>query len=457
MCATDLFWYLVEEKGQVVPSAGPSTYTKTVTMKEDEWERFKTIKGVTGRMQSDYTLVPTPAETDLDSMAEPFIEPTCHPQVLYDKSRDLTFSKEIGPLKQKVERGKKSRFEGGDAKNYGRNHVRKQFMTLDMNRDLLRKLNVSHRVTEIDEQFATEVPNLQELSLSGHSLKEVKNLPPKLISLNAHCNRLTEWPQLPNDNFRHIGLSGNMIGSLEALSFSRASSMSLLTSLDLSSNSLKLMGQLAPLEPIPFLSVLKLAGNPITLLPNYRPRVVCRFPNLEIFDGSAVVDMERTSALAQFSKSSLSIGMADEGGAEQPPSEEAAAGEEGAEGEERPPPPPKPVEPDFDGTFKLKFTLGMLEGLKPPNPAPAALPEGEEEPDPPRREVVLFDFYKENPPMYYMQISLPNLPDSAGVCACVRVCVCFESDRERERGRGREREQEMGRGREKGRERAPLQ
>ena len=43
VCATDLFWYLVEEKGQVVPSAGPSTYTKTVTMKEDEWERFKTI------------------------------------------------------------------------------------------------------------------------------------------------------------------------------------------------------------------------------------------------------------------------------------------------------------------------------------------------------------------------------------------------------------------------------
>ena len=415
VCATDLFWYLVEEKGQVAPSAGPSTYTKTVTMKEDEWERFKTVKGATGRMQSDYTLVPTPADADLDSMAEPYIEPTCHPQVLYDKSRDLAFSQEIGPLKTKVERGKKSRFEGGDAKNYGRNHIRKQFVTLDMNRDLLRKLNVSHRVTEIDEQFATEVPNLQELSLSGHALKEVKNLPPKLISLNAHCNRLTEWPQLPNDNFRHIGLSGNMIGSLEALSFSSASSMSLLTSLDLSSNNLKLMGELAPLEPVPFLSVLKLAGNPITLLPNYRPRVICRFPALATFDGSTVVDTERTSALEQFSKSSLSLGGADEGEAEQPPpEEEAAATAEGEEGEEKPPPPPPPVDPDLDGSFTLKFTLGMLEGLKDPNPAPAELPEGEEEPDPPRREVVLFDFYTENPPTYYLEISLPNLPGSTG-------------------------------------------
>lgn len=281
-----------------------------------------------------------------------------------------------------------------------------------MNRDLLRKLNVSHRVTEIDEQFATEVPNLQELSLSGHALKEVKNLPPKLISLNAHCNRLTEWPQLPNDNFRHVGLSGNMIGSLEVLSFNRARSMSLLTSLDLSSNSLKLMGQLAPLEPIPFLSVLKLAGNPITLLPNYRPRIVCRFPTLATFDGSAVVDIERTSALAHFSKSSLSIGVADEGGGE---------GDEGEEGKEMPPPLNKPVDPDLDGSFRLKFTLGMLEGLKPSNPALAELQEGEEEPHPPRREVVLFDFYTENPPTYYMEILLPNLPESAGTCACVRV------------------------------------
>ena len=59
----------------------------------------------------------------------------------------------------------------------------------------------------------------QELSLSGHALTEIKNLPPKLVSLNAHCNRLTAWPLLPNFEFRHLGLSGNMIGSLEGLSF----------------------------------------------------------------------------------------------------------------------------------------------------------------------------------------------------------------------------------------------
>jgi hypothetical protein len=266
VCATDLFWYLVEEKGGVLPSKGPATFAKKVTMKEDEWERFKTVKGATGRMAADYTLVPTPAESDLDSMAEPYIEPSCHPQVLVDNSADLSFSQEMSALKTRVEKGKKSHWDGGDAKNYGRNYIRKQFLTLDMNREMLRTLNVKHRIIEIDEQFATEVPNLQELSISGHALKEIKNLPPKLISLNAHCNRLSQWPLLPNNEFRHIGLSGNMIDSLDRL-VSTASSLSMLTSLDLSSNRLKVMGQLAPLESIPNLSVLKLAGNPLVTCP----------------------------------------------------------------------------------------------------------------------------------------------------------------------------------------------
>ena len=340
VCATDLFWYLVEKKGQVVPATGASKYSKTVTMKEEQWERFKTIQGMTGRMASDYTLSPAPAESDLDEMSEVIIEPKCHPNVLYDKSTDLSFSQEIGAVKKTVEQGKKSRFEGGDAKNYGRNYVRKQFVTLDMNRDVLRKLNVSHCVTQIDEQFATEVPNLQELSLSGHALKEVRNLPPKLISLNAHCNRITEWPQLPNNNFRNIGLSGNLISSLDALPSSIASSLSLLTSLDLSNNKLKVMRQLAPLEPIPLLSVLKLAGNPLTLLPNYRPRVVTRFPTLTHFDGSPVLDTERTAS-------------------NPPPAEEDAEKKEPeeAEGEETAPPPPL-LDPDDDGGFCLLFTLG---------------------------------------------------------------------------------------------------
>jgi hypothetical protein len=135
--------------------------------------------------------------------------------------------------------------------------------------------------------------------------------------------------------------------------------------------------------------------------------VISRFRALATFDGTTVVDTERASALAQSSQASLGEGDGD--GAEA----EAEAGAEGGEGEEKAPPPPPPIDPDQDASFSLKFTLGMVEGLKDPNPAPPELPEGEEEPDPPRREVVLYDFYVENPPSYYLEISLPNLPATA--------------------------------------------
>ena len=81
VCATEMFWHLVEEKGKVSPATGKQTFVQPFTMLETTWERFKTVRNATGRMQSDYTLAPTPAEADLDAMAEANIEPTCHPQV----------------------------------------------------------------------------------------------------------------------------------------------------------------------------------------------------------------------------------------------------------------------------------------------------------------------------------------------------------------------------------------
>ena len=183
VCATELFWHLVEEKGKVSPATGKQTFVKPFTMLETTWERFKTVRNATGRMQSDYTLAPTPAEADLDAMAEANIEPTCHPQVqcvvrpempartltraraqthethirtrtahtqvLYDTSLDLTFSDEMPALKAKVDRGQQARHAGGTATNYGRGHVRRQFRTLDMSRARLKQLNVPHRLVDI--------------------------------------------------------------------------------------------------------------------------------------------------------------------------------------------------------------------------------------------------------------------------------------------------------------------
>ena len=45
-----------------------------------------------------------------------------------------------------------------------------------------------------DEQFATEVPNLEELSVSGHALTGIGNLP--AVCLRSHTNTLTHTNRL---------------------------------------------------------------------------------------------------------------------------------------------------------------------------------------------------------------------------------------------------------------------
>ena len=51
-----------------------------------------------------------------------------------------------------------------------------------------------------DEQFATEVPNLEELSVSGHALTGIGNLP--AVCLRSHTNTLTHTITLTYMNTR---------------------------------------------------------------------------------------------------------------------------------------------------------------------------------------------------------------------------------------------------------------
>jgi len=274
--ATDLFWYLCESRAkvffpaeptppssppagfapatvtspalperrstwQIQPETGSRTFKQTFTSKEAEWDRFKTVQGVTGRMMSDYTLVPTPAEEDLDVIGDAEIAPKYHAEVLRDAKMDLTWSGEASALRERIERGKLSKtVRGGEAKSYGRNFIRSQFRSLDLSRHKMRALNVPYTLTSLDKRFATELPNLEEISLSGQALVKVRqapshadrcgappphltpvppaqieNLPPRVISVNAHCNSISTWPTLPNFDIRSLGLSGNSIASLD--------------------------------------------------------------------------------------------------------------------------------------------------------------------------------------------------------------------------------------------------
>ena len=150
-------------------------------------------------------------------------------------------------------------------------------------------LQVGGKLTKIDPDFAKEVPNLEELSVSGQALSKIDNLPKGVIVLNAHCNKLTEWPTLPNKNTRHLGLSGNLIQTLDSLPREVAAGYSNLFSLDLSMNRLCAMHDIKPLLYLPAIRILSLHDNPICLLHDYRQRVVSSIPTLETFDNQQVV------------------------------------------------------------------------------------------------------------------------------------------------------------------------
>ena len=64
--------------------------------------------------------------------------------------------------------------------------------------------------------------------------------------------------------------------------------MTLLASLDLSSNRLSTLAHLRPLARLHALVSLRAAANPLALLPNYRRRVIALLPRLQSLDGAAV-------------------------------------------------------------------------------------------------------------------------------------------------------------------------
>eukprot|EP00960_Hanusia_phi_P047918 758654-Hanusia_phi.AAC.2 len=209
--ASELFWRLLDERLSIRPATGPSTFTRSYKPKEEAWERFKTVAGVTGRLASDYSLTPEAAEGDLDGIGQAEISPRLHGQVLHDPGVDFLFSPEAQQLKEKIERGKKAKQDGGDAKNYGRRFICRQFESLDLSLLTMRKMKVGSSLTELDDTFASEMEQLQELSVTGQRLRAIVRLPSSLVSLNAHCNAISSWPRFEAFNFRHIGSAPSLL------------------------------------------------------------------------------------------------------------------------------------------------------------------------------------------------------------------------------------------------------
>uniref|UniRef100_A0A7S4KSF4 U2A'/phosphoprotein 32 family A C-terminal domain-containing protein n=1 Tax=Guillardia theta TaxID=55529 RepID=A0A7S4KSF4_GUITH len=396
--ASQLFWRLLAEKLNIQAATGPSSFTKSYKAKEEAWERFKTVSGMTGRLASDYSLTPEAAESDLDTIGQAEISPRLHDRVLHDPGVDFLFSPQAKGLKDKIERGKKARQEGGDAKNYGRGFICKQFETLDLSLLTMKKMKVSYSLTELDETFAREMEQLKELSVTGQKLTRIAHLPPSLVSLNAHCNSISSWPKFQAFNFRHIGLGGNMINNLEELG-PHAQNMQFLTSLDLSSNRIATISQLQPLQQLTRLSKLRLLGNPIVLLPNYRQRVLAKLPLLSELDDSTVLENERENKNALVEE-----GREEAEGQEETEGQEALERKEDTASKQH----KDADDGDTDDKFSLALTIGRIEGLENPTPSLPDKPEGGGEEGEEAEVSPEQVFYQEHPPSFFVEIPFPS-------------------------------------------------
>ncbi|GBG28209.1 Leucine-rich repeat-containing protein 43 [Hondaea fermentalgiana] len=141
-------------------------------------------------------------------------------------------------------------------------------------------------ITEMDDNMQ-RFTALEEVNLCRNQLRCVKNLPGSLVSLQAFDNRISrlELSDSPvvSSTLIHLGLGFNQISSLTPW----IQDCSALVSLDLSYNALcNLGGTLVALqEHLCQLRDLRLEGNPIALVPQYRERACLALPHLVSLDG----------------------------------------------------------------------------------------------------------------------------------------------------------------------------
>ncbi len=145
----------------------------------------------------------------------------------------------------------------------------------------IKALNLrGNSINELDSAFL-KFSNLEDLSLTGNILEEIKNLPNLLKVLHLNANYLDHFPNIFHlKDLEHLGLAQNRIRSLGLVA-----KLPSLISLDLSWNHLQdLPSTLNSLQCLSNLKTLALFGNPICLLPSYIYDCTQSIPSLKIFD-----------------------------------------------------------------------------------------------------------------------------------------------------------------------------
>ncbi|NP_001123817.1 nischarin [Xenopus tropicalis] len=141
---------------------------------------------------------------------------------------------------------------------------------------VLTTLDLSHnRISCIDESVKL-IPEIEFLDFSHNDISTIENLQHlyNLIHLDLSYNKLADLTGIYTKvgNIKTLSLAGNVLESLRGLN-----KLYSLVNLDLSQNRIEQLEEVRNIGGLPCLEGVLLAGNPLTVIPDYRTKVLALF------------------------------------------------------------------------------------------------------------------------------------------------------------------------------------
>ncbi|KAJ8258486.1 hypothetical protein COCON_G00174980 [Conger conger] len=140
----------------------------------------------------------------------------------------------------------------------------------------LTTLDMSHNHINCIDESVKLIPKVEFLDLSYNELSRVENLQHlyNLIHLDLSYNKLTvlEGVHTKLGNIKTLNLAGNQLESLSGLN-----KLYSLVNLDLSNNKLSQFEEIKHIGMLPCLEKLSLTKNPLSIIPDYRRKVLAQF------------------------------------------------------------------------------------------------------------------------------------------------------------------------------------
>uniref|UniRef100_K1Q2Y9 Paramyosin n=1 Tax=Magallana gigas TaxID=29159 RepID=K1Q2Y9_MAGGI len=150
-----------------------------------------------------------------------------------------------------------------------------------------------------------KLKKLQQLNLSSNMIERIEKLDKclKLKDLNLSYNLIPKIEGLENLMYLQVlNLTGNKI---EHIPVWLAKRLRALRTLHLGKNNLQSLSELAKLKPLPDLTQLTVAENPVAGLPHYRQYLVYHLRTLEVLDSQPVTERDRQMARDRFEQDEL--------------------------------------------------------------------------------------------------------------------------------------------------------